>query len=36
MEKIGLAVLSPGVPVDLPVVEKMKRTGVLIWGEIGA
>ncbi len=27
MEKIGLAVLSPGVPVDLPVVEKMKADG---------
>ena len=34
MEKIGLAVLSPGVPVDLPVVEKMKADGILIWGEI--
>lgn len=34
MEKIGLAVLSPGIPVDLPVVEKMKADGILIWGEI--
>ena len=34
MEKIGLAVLSPGVPVDLPVVEKMKADGILIWGEM--
>lgn len=29
-----LAVLSPGVPTDLPFVQKMEESGVPIWGEI--
>lgn len=29
-----IAVLSPGVPVDLPLVEELKKCGVKIWGEI--
>ncbi|MCI8300411.1 MAG: UDP-N-acetylmuramoyl-L-alanine--D-glutamate ligase [Lachnospiraceae bacterium] len=29
-----IAVLSPGVPTDLPVVERMRRQGLEIWGEI--
>ena len=29
-----IAVLSPGVPTDLPVVETMRRQGIEIWGEI--
>ena len=29
-----IAVLSPGVPTDLPVVETMRRQGLEIWGEI--
>lgn len=29
-----LVVLSPGVPVDLPLVEDMRRSGVSIWGEV--
>lgn len=29
-----IAVLSPGVPTDLPVVENMRRQGLEIWGEI--
>ncbi len=29
-----IAVLSPGVPTDLPVVEAMRQAGVEIWGEI--
>ncbi|MEG1457996.1 MAG: UDP-N-acetylmuramoyl-L-alanine--D-glutamate ligase [Acetivibrio sp.] len=33
-EKIGLVVLSPGVPTDLPYLLEMKNTGVPIWGEI--
>lgn len=31
---IDLAVLSPGVPTDLPFVLELKKKGVLIWGEI--
>lgn len=34
LETLDLAVLSPGVPVDLPIVEAMKNAGVKIWGEI--
>ncbi|MEG1742200.1 MAG: UDP-N-acetylmuramoyl-L-alanine--D-glutamate ligase, partial [Acetivibrio sp.] len=33
-EKIGLVVLSPGVPTDLPYLLEMKNAGVPIWGEI--
>jgi UDP-N-acetylmuramoylalanine--D-glutamate ligase len=29
-----MVVLSPGVPIDLPIVEEMKAAGVKIWGEI--
>ncbi len=29
-----IAVLSPGVPTDLPVVDAMRRQGMEIWGEI--
>ncbi len=31
---LDLAVLSPGVPTDLPVVEQIRQAGVKIWGEI--
>ena len=34
MDELDLAVLSPGVPVDLPFVEKLKEKGVAVWGEI--
>lgn len=34
LNTLDLAVLSPGVPTDLPVVEAMKRAGVCIWGEV--
>lgn len=34
LEKTDIAVLSPGVPVDLPVVEQIRERGILIWGEI--
>ena len=30
----SIAVLSPGVPVDLPLVEALRESGVSIWGEI--
>ena len=30
----GLAVLSPGVPTDLPVIVTIKEQGIPIWGEI--
>ena len=29
-----LVILSPGVPVDLPLVEDMRRHGATIWGEV--
>lgn len=29
-----IAVLSPGVPTDLPVVETMRRQGIEIWGKL--
>ena len=31
---LDLAVLSPGVPTDLEQVERMRRAGVRIWGEV--
>lgn len=34
LEKIDIAVLSPGVPTDLPIVNKMRDMGIAIWGEI--
>ena len=34
MEKIDLAVLSPGVPTDLPFVNSMREQGIPIWGGI--
>lgn len=33
-EKTELLVLSPGVPVDLPLVEEFKAAGVPVWGEV--
>ncbi len=32
--EVGLVVLSPGVPVDLPLVEELKQRGARIWGEV--
>lgn len=29
-----VVVLSPGVPVDLPLVEEMRENGAVIWGEV--
>ncbi len=29
-----LVILSPGVPVDLPLVEDMRKGGAVIWGEV--
>lgn len=34
MEAFSVAVLSPGVPTDLPMVLTMKEKGIEIWGEI--
>ena len=34
MEEIDVAVLSPGVPTDLPMVSDLRDNGVEIWGEI--
>ncbi len=34
MEEIDVAVLSPGVPTDLPMVNDLRDNGVEIWGEI--
>ena len=33
-ESVELLVLSPGVPIDLPVVEAFESAGVPVWGEI--
>nr|WP_027870203.1 UDP-N-acetylmuramoyl-L-alanine--D-glutamate ligase [[Eubacterium] cellulosolvens] len=34
MDTLDLVIMSPGVPCDLPVVEKMKEKKIPIWGEI--
>ncbi len=34
MDVLELVVMSPGVPTDLPVVNKMRDMGIPIWGEI--
>lgn len=34
MHEFGVAVLSPGVPTDLPMVEHLREQNVAIWGEI--
>ena len=34
LKELDLVVFSPGVPTDLPVVEKMKAAGIRIWGEV--
>ena len=34
IERLDIAVLSPGIPTDVPFVNKMRDAGVLIWGEL--
>ena len=34
IHEFGVAVLSPGVPTDLPMVERLRAQNVAIWGEI--
>lgn len=34
LDGLDLTVMSPGVPTDLPIVEKMGAKGIPIWGEI--
>ena len=34
LDSLSLTVMSPGVPTDLPMVEKMRKKGIPIWGEI--
>ena len=34
MDTIDVVVLSPGVPTDLPMVNRMREKGIAIWGEI--
>lgn len=34
IQTLDLVVISPGVPTDLPVVNKMRETGLPIWGEV--
>lgn len=34
MKRVDMAVLSPGVPTDLPMVNAMREMGIPIWGEI--
>ena len=31
---LSLTVMSPGVPTDLPVVDRMREAGIPVWGEI--
>ena len=33
-EETEVVVLSPGVPVDLPLVEELHENGAVIWGEV--
>ena len=33
-EELDLTVISPGVPTDLPVVDRMRKLGIPIWGEV--
>ena len=32
--KIDICVLSPGVPVELPIIQELINKGVIVWGEI--
>ncbi len=32
MEQTDILVLSPGIPSDLPMVEEMRKKGVIVWG----
>lgn len=34
MERVDLAVLSPGIPMDIPVVESLHAKQIPVWGEI--
>ena len=34
METLDFVVMSPGVPTDLPIVNKMREMGLPIWGEV--
>lgn len=34
MNSLDLVVMSPGVPTDLPIVNKMREMGIPIWGEV--
>ena len=34
LDEISLTVMSPGVPTDLPVVDKMRERKIPVWGEI--
>lgn len=34
IDTLDLAVLSPGVPTDLPVVNRIREHGIKIWGEV--
>lgn len=34
IKQFDIAVLSPGVPTDIPMVNRLRDAGVKIWGEI--
>lgn len=34
LEQVNVAVLSPGVPTDIPLVDEFRDKGIAIWGEI--
>lgn len=34
LQKVNLAVISPGVPVDSPLVTQLEKAGIPVWGEV--
>lgn len=34
IQTLDLVILSPGVPTDLPIVNKLRKNGIRIWGEV--
>ena len=33
-DRVDIVILSPGVPCDLPVVNRLRDAGKIIWGEV--
>ena len=34
MKQFDILVLSPGIPTDIPMVNKMRDMGITVWGEV--